>query len=205
MRVDGLTLLQQARAAGLTVTVEGDRLRIRGQRRADPIARQLIAHKGAVLEALAAGAVPGAAADLGPKERSGDGPAEGEDPRLTVPMMGDPVDTAPGTLVRPTGRVCGSEATSALPGPDWSAWRAVEWPQRCLESERRFGQPCARLYPLIPCGNYPGAPTGRVMTARGPGRLLAVFADVVQVALDDDPKSKAAILQPWEVWPNEES
>jgi hypothetical protein len=46
-------LLQEARAAGLTVTAEGEHLRIRGPREAEPIVQRLIAHKPDVLTALA--------------------------------------------------------------------------------------------------------------------------------------------------------
>jgi hypothetical protein len=52
--MDGMILLQEARAAGLIVSVEGERLKIRGPRQADPIARKLIAHKSAVVDALQA-------------------------------------------------------------------------------------------------------------------------------------------------------
>ena len=47
-----MTLLQEARAAGLTVAMEGDQLRIRGPKCADCIARKLIANKQEVLSAL---------------------------------------------------------------------------------------------------------------------------------------------------------
>ena len=50
--MDGMILLEEARAAGLSVTADGDRLRIRGPRRADPVARRLLAHKPDVLSAL---------------------------------------------------------------------------------------------------------------------------------------------------------
>jgi hypothetical protein len=50
--MDGMTLLREARAAGLLVMVDGDQLRIRGPRRAEPIARQLIAHKVDVMMAM---------------------------------------------------------------------------------------------------------------------------------------------------------
>jgi hypothetical protein len=50
----GLTLLDRARAAGLSVTAEGKRLVIRGPKRADTIARELITHKVEVLAALGA-------------------------------------------------------------------------------------------------------------------------------------------------------
>jgi hypothetical protein len=52
--MDGVTLLREARAAGLSVAAEGDKLVIRGPRRAEPVARLLLAHKPDVLAALAA-------------------------------------------------------------------------------------------------------------------------------------------------------
>lgn len=51
--MDGLTLLQDAEAAGLSVDVKGDRLVIRGPPRLSSIAALLIDNKAAVLEALA--------------------------------------------------------------------------------------------------------------------------------------------------------
>lgn len=51
--MDGLTLLDQARRAGLSVVAEGDRLRIRGRRQAEHLALSLIANKVAVLAVLA--------------------------------------------------------------------------------------------------------------------------------------------------------
>src|SRR4051812_20480130 len=50
----GLTLLDRARSAGLSVTVEADRLVIKGPRRAGPIVRELMAHKPEVMALLAA-------------------------------------------------------------------------------------------------------------------------------------------------------
>ena len=50
--MDGLTLLQQAHEVGLTVTADGDRLRIRGPRHAEPIARALIQNKLAIMRML---------------------------------------------------------------------------------------------------------------------------------------------------------
>jgi hypothetical protein len=50
--MDGMTLLEQAHLAGLTVIVQGDKLVIRGPRRAGPLAEQLLAHKGEVIDAL---------------------------------------------------------------------------------------------------------------------------------------------------------
>jgi hypothetical protein len=52
--MDGMTLLRQAREAGLTVAADGGKLVIRGPRRAERTARLLLAHKPAVMTALAA-------------------------------------------------------------------------------------------------------------------------------------------------------
>ena len=51
--MDGLALLTEAKQAGLVVLVDGERLRIRGPRRAESIAQRLIDHKALVIEALA--------------------------------------------------------------------------------------------------------------------------------------------------------
>ena len=51
--MDGLTLLRQAREAGLAVALDGDRLVIRGPKRAEPVARLLIQNKPEVVAALA--------------------------------------------------------------------------------------------------------------------------------------------------------
>ena len=50
--MDGLMLLRRARDAGLAVTAEGDKLVIRGPKRAEPVALLLIEHKPKVLAAL---------------------------------------------------------------------------------------------------------------------------------------------------------
>ena len=57
--MDGLSLLMQARAAGLTLAAEGQNLVIRGPKRAEPVVRLLAAHKAAVVAALAAAGEPG--------------------------------------------------------------------------------------------------------------------------------------------------
>jgi hypothetical protein len=51
--MDGLMLLEQAKAVGLTVLAEGQRLVIRGPRSSENIAQRLLEHKAAVLEAIA--------------------------------------------------------------------------------------------------------------------------------------------------------
>ena len=53
--MDGLTLLSEARAAGLDVQVRGGRLVIRGPKRAEAVARRLLVHRTLVLTALAEG------------------------------------------------------------------------------------------------------------------------------------------------------
>ena len=50
--MDGLTLLRRARDAGLAVAAEGDKLVIRGPKRAEPVALLLIKHKPEVRAAL---------------------------------------------------------------------------------------------------------------------------------------------------------
>ena len=50
--MDGLTLLANARSAGLVVEVQGRDLRIKGPKQAEGIARELIQHKAIVLAAL---------------------------------------------------------------------------------------------------------------------------------------------------------
>jgi hypothetical protein len=50
--MDGLTLLRRARDAGLNVAAEGDKLVIRGPKRAERVARLLIEHKPEVLATL---------------------------------------------------------------------------------------------------------------------------------------------------------
>ena len=51
--MDGITLLAQAHAAGLDVTVNGDKLEITGPKSAGDIAQRLIANKATVMMALA--------------------------------------------------------------------------------------------------------------------------------------------------------
>jgi len=54
----GLTLLAEARAAGLRVTACGDRVRVSGPRRLAALARQVLAHKQEVLAALGKSPTP---------------------------------------------------------------------------------------------------------------------------------------------------
>src|SRR5262245_42120474 len=50
--MEGLTLLREARAAGLSLARDGDELVIRGPKRAEPVALKLIARKPEVIRAL---------------------------------------------------------------------------------------------------------------------------------------------------------
>jgi hypothetical protein len=50
--MDSLILLDEARAAGLEVTTDGDRLVVRGPKRCESLARQLLAHKAELLTLL---------------------------------------------------------------------------------------------------------------------------------------------------------
>lgn len=51
--MDGLTLLHEAQAAGLSVSADDGRLVIRGPTRCEAVAKRLLAHKADVLAALA--------------------------------------------------------------------------------------------------------------------------------------------------------
>jgi hypothetical protein len=51
--LDTAALVRQAREAGVVLRVEGDRLRLRGPRSAEPFMRELLARKGEVLAVLA--------------------------------------------------------------------------------------------------------------------------------------------------------
>jgi hypothetical protein len=73
--MDGLTLLEEARIAGLTVTVEGNRLRIQGPRRAEPIAQRILAHKEEVVRIL----TTETAVAVGPDDLPGDWRVEWEE------------------------------------------------------------------------------------------------------------------------------
>lgn len=83
-----------------------------------------------------------------------------------------------------------------------SAWppglgRPDEWPLECLHSLRRYHRPpvldCphAILFPLV---------AKRVLTPRGPGKLLHVFTGLAVVVLDSEPE-RVVIFEPTEVRP----
>ena len=50
--MDGLTLLREAEEAGLSVSLHGEQLVVRGPRRAEAVARRLLAHKSEIVYAI---------------------------------------------------------------------------------------------------------------------------------------------------------
>ena len=52
--MDGMSLLREAQAAGLSVSIDGDKLVVRGPKRLEPLVRRLLAAKPAVIAALRA-------------------------------------------------------------------------------------------------------------------------------------------------------
>jgi hypothetical protein len=62
--MDALSLLARAHEAGLVVVIAGDKLIVRGPRRAEPTVRLLAEHKPAVMTALAADCPPPRGAGL---------------------------------------------------------------------------------------------------------------------------------------------
>jgi hypothetical protein len=56
--MDGLTLLNKAQSAGLTVEAKGDQLFIKGPKGAEAVAKELIDRKTAVMAALAIALMP---------------------------------------------------------------------------------------------------------------------------------------------------
>lgn len=69
--MDGLSLLKQAQAAGLAVEAQGDKLVIRGPKRAEALALELIQQKAAVMAVLTASSVREAIANQRPLAAEG--------------------------------------------------------------------------------------------------------------------------------------
>ena len=86
------------------------------------------------------------------------------------------------------------QPSSTLPGKRESPCpesKRSNCPPASLNAERRFGQPYAKLFPLI----------GRkVRTPAGPGTLLQVFAERVTVLLDAE-MSRRSVFRPAEIEP----
>ncbi len=73
--MDCLMLLNEARAVGLVVLADGDRLVVRGPRSAETVARRLLEHKAEVMRALAtpaAAEIPAVAASMYHQDDPGD-------------------------------------------------------------------------------------------------------------------------------------
>jgi hypothetical protein len=60
------------------------------------------------------------------------------------------------------------------------------WPVESLEAERRFGHPCAKLYPFL---------GKKVLTSQGLGVLWQVFEDRVGVVLEES-SARVSFLSP---------
>lgn len=69
----------------------------------------------------------------------------------------------------------------------------LAWPAECWQSEALYGQPHARLFPLI------GRP---VWTPQGAGRLVQVFSNRAAVVLDCQP-GLVAFLDPGAIRPGQ--
>ena len=83
--MDCLMLLNDARAAGLVVLVDGDRLVIRGPRSAHAVAQRLLEHKAEVMRALATPAVSKVPAVAASVDHQGDPGDCDEDPGALAP------------------------------------------------------------------------------------------------------------------------
>lgn len=116
--MDGLKLICEAKAAGLRLRVDGDRLVIRGPRSAGPIAERVLANKDEVLAAMR-GTAPTNAEPIMPQTST-----LGDDGAWLAVLAGDPEPAA----VRV---VSGAGACYWCGRSDW--WRSKAWPDviRC--------------------------------------------------------------------------
>ena len=124
--MDGLTLLSEAGAAGLTILAAGDRLIIRGPKSADVVARRLLAHKAMVLAALTAGngnTTPANPTRIGSCVDSGPSPwDEATEPGAGCPVCGS-LESWQDALGRERCGVCEADALDrALELADKAAW-----------------------------------------------------------------------------------
>ena len=90
--MDGLKLLKQARDNDLAVSADGDRLKIRGPRKAGKLAKLLLVHKTAILALLQTSTLSTVYRTLNPEVGSvdGDSPETGEPaPRADIPDPGN--------------------------------------------------------------------------------------------------------------------
>lgn len=64
-----------------------------------------------------------------------------------------------------------------MPGGPSGSETKVKWPRKCLDSEKRFGKPHAKFYPLLET---------QVLTPLGSGILWRVFANSIGIILKSD-------------------
>lgn len=117
--MDGLVLLERARAAGLTVHVDAGHLVVRGPKSAGELAHQLLANKEALIAQLSAARPP-------TRDPRPDLTADSRDwtrlLKLTLAEHGDGPDSVLGVLhgIRCSGAVLTKNDTGAL-APPWSS------------------------------------------------------------------------------------
>lgn len=66
-----------------------------------------------------------------------------------------------------------------------------QWPEASREAVRRYGEPCARLYPFL---------GQSILTPRGAGRLVGVLPERATVVLDGQP-GRPSVFLPSELRP----
>ena len=101
--MDVVTLLDQAKSAGLSVKAHGDQLVVRGPKRAAAIVQELGRHKAAVLAILSPNAAPAAAEPQDGKAESNSMPKDSESAHPCTPVLLTkvscvPSETAPATI-----------------------------------------------------------------------------------------------------------
>lgn len=106
-----MTLIAKARKAGLNLSVSPDgKLVITGPKRAEAVAREVIAHKAAVLEALA----PPVTVPVSPADEAWE--------KLAAMRWGPAAGTKePGIVVEPDWRW----TVANLPHDEWCLWRGI--------------------------------------------------------------------------------
>ncbi len=77
------------------------------------------------------------------------------------------IEEAPGILTE----------SKEMPGAPSGLETKVKWPRKCLDSEKRFGKPHAKFYPLLET---------QVLTPLGSGILWRVFANSIGIILKSD-------------------
>jgi ribosomal protein L37AE/L43A len=136
--MDGIALLRKGQAAGLTIMADGDRLVIRGPRSARAMAHKLLAHKPAVLAALARQSLPRRAGGVLRGGLSARAPAAGFGVEDGAVDWGEAVNV---DKLEPCPQ-CGSlELWQTLAG----TWRCQHCDREALERSRKLGERAARL------------------------------------------------------------